>query len=105
MCGLARATGLTDLNAGGFMPSIPFASLQAMCLSVGRLLAANLDVGPPGNFVQYTSPIGPQAASLETMRRRRSRLAHRPWRTERLRIAAQRQGLPWRVDPAVQPIT
>lgn len=72
VCGLARATGLTDLDADGFMPSIPFVSLQAACLSVGRLLAACLDLKAPGNFVQYDSLIGPQAASIETMRKRES---------------------------------
>ncbi len=69
MCGLARAVGLTELDADGFMPSIPFVSLQAACLSVGRLLATHLDVDTPGNFVQYDSLIGPQTASIETMRK------------------------------------
>ncbi len=68
MCGLARATGLTSLDANGYMPSIPFVSLQAACLSVGRLLATHLGVDTPSNFIQYDSLIGPQAASIDAMR-------------------------------------
>ncbi len=71
MCGLARATGLTSLDANGFMPSIPFVSLQAACLSVGRLLATHLGIDTPSNFIQYDSLIGPQAASIDAMRVRR----------------------------------
>ncbi len=70
MCGLARATGLTDLDATGYMPSIPFVSMQAACLSIGRLIAHHLNIGAPGNLVQYDSLIGPQQAITETMRTR-----------------------------------
>lgn len=68
MCGLAQAAGLTDLDDNGYMPSIPFVSLQAACLSVGRLLGTHLSIDPADNFIQYDSLIGPQAASIETMR-------------------------------------
>ncbi|GIF76192.1 hypothetical protein [Asanoa siamensis] len=68
MCGLARATGLTDLNADGYMPSIPFVSMQAACLAVGRLIASQLNLDVPGNLVQYDSLIGPHQATTETMR-------------------------------------
>jgi hypothetical protein len=70
MCGLAQATGLTSLDADGYMPSVPFVSLQAASLSVGRLIAAFTDCGPPVNLVQYDGLFGPQAATLAQMRRR-----------------------------------
>jgi hypothetical protein len=70
ICGLARAIGLTPLEAGGFMPSVPFVSLQAACLCVGRLLARHLGVTPPSNLVQYDGLFGPQAATLLVMRRK-----------------------------------
>jgi hypothetical protein len=70
ICGLTRAVGLTALEAGGFMPSVPFVSLQAACLCVGRLLASQLGVAPPSNLVQYDGLFGPQAATLLVMRRK-----------------------------------
>jgi hypothetical protein len=70
ICGLARAVGLTALDAGDFMPSVPFISLQAACLCVGRLLARPLGVAPQSNLVQYDGLFGPQAATLLTMRRK-----------------------------------
>ncbi|MGO8862082.1 MAG: hypothetical protein ACLQRH_15145 [Acidimicrobiales bacterium] len=70
VCGLARATGLTDLDAGSFMPSIPFVSLQAACLSVSRLVGTQLGSPPAANFVQYDGLFGPQAATLQQMQRR-----------------------------------
>lgn len=69
VCGLLRALGLTTLNAGGYMPSAPFISLQAACLSVGRLLADRIGTEPNGNVVQYDSLIGPQNASVLSMQR------------------------------------
>lgn len=69
MCGLARATGLTDLG-GGYMPSVPFISLQAACLSVGRLLGAQMGMPSRYNFVQYDGIFGPQMATTEMMRPR-----------------------------------
>ena len=38
-CGLAEAFGLSTADSSGYRPSIPFASQQAACLSVGRLIA------------------------------------------------------------------
>jgi hypothetical protein len=70
VCGLAQAVGLTGLGADGYQPSIPFVSLQAACLAVGRLIASQLNLCPPGNLVQYDGLIGPQAATNEEMRRR-----------------------------------
>jgi hypothetical protein len=70
MCGLARATGLTDLDANGYMPSIPFVSMQAACLAIGRLIASQLKIDVPGNLIQYDSLTGPQQAITETMRTR-----------------------------------
>jgi hypothetical protein len=69
ICGLVRALGLTIADAEGFMPSAPFISLQAACLSVGRLLAGVLGVTPSGNFMQYDGLIGPQYASVLHMKR------------------------------------
>ncbi len=65
ICGLARAIGLTNLDAGGFRPSVPFVSLQAASLAVGRLLAGESIGQTPANFVQYDALFGPQAATLE----------------------------------------
>lgn len=65
VCGLARALGLTALDAGDYRPSVPFISLQAACLAVGRLLAR--DVRGQANLVQYDGLFGPQAATLERM--------------------------------------
>lgn len=88
MCGLARAVGLTGLDADGYMPSIPFVSLQAACLSVGRLLASQLGLEPRGNFIQYDSLIGPQAASIDNMRVRPDCLCQTRARTiDRVRTA------------------
>ena len=70
VCGLAETVGLTGLSADGYRPSIPFVSLQAACLAVGRLIASQLDLSPPGNLVQYDGLIGPQAATIEEMRQR-----------------------------------
>jgi hypothetical protein len=71
MCGLAQATGLSGLDADGFMPSVPFISLQAACLSVARLVASTNDSAEMRpNFVQYDGLFGPQAATIETMKRR-----------------------------------
>jgi hypothetical protein len=66
VCGLARAVGLTDLDAGDYQPSIPFVSLQAAALAVGRVIAADLD--SRANLVQYDGLIGPSSATLERMR-------------------------------------
>jgi len=71
MCGLAQATGLSGLDADGFMPSVPFISLQAASLSVARLVAGMNGTYTVGsNFVQYDGLFGPQAATIETMKRR-----------------------------------
>jgi hypothetical protein len=69
ICGLLRALGLTTLDADGYMPSARFISLQAACLSVGRLLADRIGVELNGNVVQYDSFIGPQHASVLSMQR------------------------------------
>ncbi len=63
ICGLLRAAGLTDVDAGDYMPSIPFVSQQAACLGVGRLvaIATGIDAELP-NFVQYDALLGPTHA-------------------------------------------
>lgn len=70
VCGLAQAVGLADLGADGYQPAIPFVSLQAACLAVGRLIASQLSLRPRGNLVQYDGLIGPQATTTEEMRQR-----------------------------------
>jgi hypothetical protein len=70
VCGLAQAEGLSRLEAEDFMPSVPFVSLQAACLSVGRLIADRLQVKSRANFIQYDGLVGPKAATIERMRRR-----------------------------------
>lgn len=70
ICGLAGAAGLTGLDTDDFMPSVPFVSLQAACLAVGRLLAVALGSGTIANFVQYDGLFGPQAATIDTFRQR-----------------------------------
>ena len=67
VCGLAQAVGLTGLGADGYQPSIPFVSLQAACLAVGRLIASQLNLRPPGNLVQYDGLYGPQTATADWM--------------------------------------
>jgi hypothetical protein len=63
ICGLLRAAGLSDADAGDFMPSIPFVSQQAACLGVGRLvaIATGIDSGLP-SFIQYDVVRGPAFA-------------------------------------------
>jgi hypothetical protein len=63
ICGLLRAAGVSDADAGDFMPSIPFVSQQAACLGAGRLvaIATGMDAGLP-NFVQYDVLLGPGRA-------------------------------------------
>jgi hypothetical protein len=63
ICGLLRAAGLSDVDAGDYMPSIPFVSQQAACLGVGRLIAiaTGIDDQLP-NFVQYDVLLGPTTA-------------------------------------------
>jgi len=68
VCGLARAVGLTALGAGDYRPSVPFISLQAASLALGRVLAHELGVAALPNLVQYDGLFGPQAATVEQMR-------------------------------------
>jgi hypothetical protein len=70
VCGLAQAIGLTGLDAAGFRPSIPFISLQAACLSIGRLLTTRVGVTPTANLVQYDGLFGPQAVTTNRMDQR-----------------------------------
>lgn len=63
ICGLLRAAGLSDVDSGDYMPSVPFVSQQAACLGVGRLvaIATGIDSQLP-NFVQYDVMLGPAHA-------------------------------------------
>lgn len=69
VCGLAAAMNLTGKENENYAPSVPFISLQAACLSVGRLIAHIVGLQPTSNFVQYDGLIGPQVATIQTMRR------------------------------------
>lgn len=64
-CGLAQAFGLSDLNSAGYRPSIPFVSLQAACLGVGRLIATLTGIETGANFFQYDALLGPDPAAVE----------------------------------------
>ncbi len=86
VCGLAQAVGLTRLGATAYQPSIPFISLQAACLSVGRLIAARLGITQAGNLAQYDGLFGPQAATIECMPQDPACLcASRAWTIDRVR--------------------
>lgn len=63
VCGLAAAFGLTNANAAGYLPSVPFVSQLAACLAVGRLLAIEMGVPANGNFFQFDALHGPLAES------------------------------------------
>ncbi len=69
ICGLVRAIGLTALEAEDYMPSVPFVSQQAACLTVGRLLAiqTGIDEGLP-SFYQYETLNGPGQAIRQSRR-------------------------------------
>jgi hypothetical protein len=64
VCGLAHAIELTELDDAGYRPSIPFVSLQAACLSIGRMISTKLGIAPAGNLVQYDALIGPQTGTI-----------------------------------------
>ncbi len=66
VCGLARAIDLSALDSDGFRPSVPFISLQAAALAVGRIFARERESQSLANFVQYDGLFGPQTATLET---------------------------------------
>jgi molybdopterin/thiamine biosynthesis adenylyltransferase len=66
ICGLLRAAGLTEIDEEDYMPSVPFVSQQAACLTVGRLLAIQLGIDAGlANFFQYDTLIGPHRAILQ----------------------------------------
>ena len=77
VCGLAKALGLTDLQADGYEPSVPFVSLQAACLAVGRFIRRLLKIACHDNFVQYDALIGPTLATIEGRRRVEDCYCHR----------------------------
>jgi len=59
MCGVADAAGLTDANADGFMPSIPFVSQIAACMVIGRLLSLSGGSPTEANWFQLDALQGP----------------------------------------------
>ncbi len=70
ICGLASAIGLTDLGSGDFQPSVPFVSLTAAALVVGRLVAQATGVEPAANFVQFDGLAGPRRLTADRRRAR-----------------------------------
>jgi hypothetical protein len=67
VCGLAQAFGLSALDGGGYQPAVPFVSLQAAALAVGRVIAARTGFSRLPNLVQYDGLFGPQSATLDEM--------------------------------------
>lgn len=65
ICGLADAMGLTTLEAEDYRPAVPFVSLEASCLAVGRLILISSGIAGSPNFVQYDALLGPDNATLE----------------------------------------
>ncbi len=65
VCGLARAIGVSTLESAGFRPSVPFISLQAAALAVGRMTQGT-GAESAANLVQYDGLFGPQAVTRET---------------------------------------
>lgn len=59
---------VSELDSTGFQPSAPFVALQAACLAVARLVASTMIQDDRSNFVQYDTLIGPQRATVETMK-------------------------------------
>ena len=57
-------TGVQTCALPIYRPSIPFVSLQAACLSIGRLISAKLGLASTGNLVQHDALIGPQTATI-----------------------------------------
>jgi hypothetical protein len=66
-CALAQAVGLTDLEAGGYRPSVPFVSQQAACLAVGRLVAHLTGAPVATTQVQFDALLGPRLIYLEEL--------------------------------------
>ncbi|HUF84620.1 MAG TPA: hypothetical protein VMQ81_08535 [Acidimicrobiia bacterium] len=67
VCGLAQAFGLSALDGAGYQPAVPFVSLQAAALAVGRVVAARTGLSGLSNLVQYDGLFGPQTATLDDM--------------------------------------
>jgi len=63
ICGLAHAFGLTDLDAGDYQPTVPFVSLTAATLVVGRLIARATGRRPRTNVAQFDVLAGPELMS------------------------------------------
>jgi hypothetical protein len=63
ICGLAVAFGLTDLDDDDYQPAVPFVSLTAAALVVGRLIAREVGLRPRTNVAQFDVLAGPQLMS------------------------------------------
>jgi hypothetical protein len=63
ICGLASALGLTDLDEDDYQPAVPFVSLTAATLVVGRLIARSVGRQPRTNVAQFDVLAGPHLMS------------------------------------------
>jgi hypothetical protein len=63
ICGLARNLGLTDLDEDDYQPAVPFVSLTAATLVVGRLIARSVGRQPRTNVAQFDVLAGPHLMS------------------------------------------
>jgi hypothetical protein len=68
ICGLARPFGLTDLVDDDFQPAVPFVSLTAATLVVGRLVARATGREPRTNLAQFDVLAGPHLMSRQHRR-------------------------------------
>jgi hypothetical protein len=66
-CAIAQAVGLTEIDAGGYRPSVPFVSQQAACLAVGRLIAHLIGASTTITQVQFDALLGPRLIHLEEL--------------------------------------
>ncbi len=90
ICNLANAPGLIE-RAGDFQAAVTFVALQAACLAVGRLVAAELKL-EMYNFIQYDSLIGPRADAAE--RRKRNSECYCQTKAERIRKVREERMAP-----------
>jgi hypothetical protein len=71
VCSLMDGT-VSVFGSDGFQPAATFIALQAACLSVARLAASSLGYVSQSNFGQYDTLVGPQRATVENMKPKRS---------------------------------
>lgn len=69
-CSLVKALGLTQLEAGDFLPAAPFVAQLAASLAVGRLIKLLTGVGSDSAQVQYDVLVGPDRIHLDGLKPR-----------------------------------